>query len=155
MLIKERDVNLKIRDKRIQLGISEAEVSKICSMTESEYRDIEDYNDELFMVVPLRKVACLCNSLGITLEELYGYSSHNTLFPQDVISRRLQEKKMTILELSDLVGIEESYIEATAHDIMNIGDWVVYPIMTLSEKLGVSLGAILESYFRYYQANKS
>lgn len=146
---RRKDISSYVKSKRIQSGLAPEDLAYACDLSLAEYRDIEGYDDELYMVVPLNTVACLCEHLKITLEKLYDSSPHATLLPKDYIKQKLNEKSLSVLELSDFVGIEESYIEAILEDIINIGDWVMDPVILLTNKLELNLGSVLNSYSRY------
>ncbi len=146
---RRKDINSYIKNRRIQLGLTAEDLADACDLSVAEYRDIEGYDDELYMVVPLNTAACLCEHLTITLEELYASSPHGALLPKDYIKQMLNEKSLSISELSDFVGIEESYIEAILEDILNIGNWVMDPVISICKRLELNLGSVLNSYSQY------
>ena len=149
LLKRKDDINNIVRSKRIQLGLTQEDLADACSLAKAEYRDIEDYNDELYMVVPLSTVDCICDILKVPLEELYGFLPHGTLLPRGIVDKKLKEKNLSVLELSDFVGIEESYVGAIIEDIVNLGNWVMDPVVLLAEKLELNLGSVLKSYSKY------
>lgn len=146
---KRKDISRYIRDRRNHLGLSAEDLAGSCGLSIAEYSDIEGYDDELYMVVSLDTVACLCDHLAITLEKLYSTPFSETLLSKDYIQQILDEKRLSISELSDFVGIEESYIESILEDILNIGKWVLDPVISLTEKLDLNMGTVLRSYSHY------
>ncbi|MBL0382016.1 MAG: hypothetical protein JKP90_20835 [Desulfofustis sp. PB-SRB1] len=140
--------------RRTQLGLSQDSISRFCKLSKAEYGDIEGYEDELYMVVPLRVAQCICMALDMKLEELYCSNSNHNILPRNIIDIKLKEKNLSVAELSDFVGIYESSIEKIIDDILNIGDWVVDPIISLAEKLELELGSVLKSYSAYYDEEK-
>ena len=97
------------------------------------------------MVVPLKTVACLCDHLDITLYNLYDCSYNSVLLSKDCIKNKAYENNISISDLSNFIGIEDSYIILVMEDILNIGNWVMDPIILLANKLGMDLGSILMS----------
>ncbi len=146
---RRKDISSYVRSKRIESGFTPESLAQACNLSIAEYLDIEGYDDELYMVVPLNIVACLCEHLNITLEELYSYSSNPTLLPRDFIKQKLSEKNLSVSGLSDFIGIEGSYIELILEDLLNIGNWVMDPIISLTDKLEIDFGSFLNSYSRY------
>jgi transcriptional regulator with XRE-family HTH domain len=146
---RRKGISSYIKSKRLESGLTPEGLAQACNLSIAEYRDIEGYDDELYMVVPLNTVACLCEHLNITLEELYSYSSNITLFPRDLIKQKLNKMSLSVAELSDFVGIEESYIDSILEDLLNIGNWVMDPVILLTNKLEIDFGSFLNSYFRY------
>lgn len=148
---KRKDISSYVRSKRLELGLTPEGLAQACNLSIAEYRDIEGYDDELYTVVPLNTVACLCEHLNITLEELFNYSSNTTLLPRDFIKQKLNKKSLSVSELSDFVGIEESYIESILEDLLKIGNWVMDPVISLTKRLEIDLGSFLNSYFKYHK----
>lgn len=153
-MIKRDNLNTIIKDKRISLGLARNDLAKACGMTEHEYRDLEDYDDEIYTVVQLAEIDCVCSRLGINIVDLFGYSSIKDLLPQDVIHKRMKEKNISTIELSNLIGIEESYIDNIKKDIANLGVWVMDPILSLSKHLELNLGSLLNSFVEYRREEK-
>lgn len=144
-----KNINEYIRNKRIFMNISPESLAKVCNLSIIEYSDIEGYCDELYTVVPLKTVACLCDNLGISLHNLYTYSNNPVLIPKNYIKFIINENNISVFDLSNFIGIEESYIECISEDILNIGSWVMDPVILLANRLEIDLGSILLSYSTY------
>jgi transcriptional regulator with XRE-family HTH domain len=155
IMIRRKNLNTIIKDKRIGLGFSQQDLAKACGITEHEYRDLEDYEDEIYTVVQLSEIECVCGRLGVNLADLFCSTSVGELLPKDIIDKRMKEKKISTLELSDLIGIEESYIDAIKKNIVKIGDWVMDPVYSLSEYLDLNLGRLLKSFVEYRREMRS
>jgi DNA-binding Xre family transcriptional regulator len=148
---RELNLNNVIREKRLGLGLNQRDLAVACGMSEHEYRDLEDYDDEFYMVVKLSDIICVCNKLGINLAELFGFSSVGGILPTDAIYKRMQEKRVSISKLSDVIGIEESYIDKIKSNLVKIEEWVLDPILSLSKHLEINLGTLLNSVVEYRQ----
>lgn len=144
-----KNINEYIRNRRIYIGIDPEELAELCNLSITEYGDIEGYDDELYTVVPLKIAACLCDHLNITLNELYESSNEFMLFSRNYIKNKMSEGNISISDLSNFIGIEESYVELVMKDILSIGNWVMDPIVLLANKLEIDLGSILMSYSLY------
>jgi DNA-binding Xre family transcriptional regulator len=145
-MIKREKINIIVKDRRIKLGLTQDALSTACSMTKQEYSDFEDYDDELYMVVKLAKLYCVCDVLGISIGDLFGFESNHELLPTDIICKKMKEKNLSTLELSNFIGIEESYIDNVKDDIVKIGSWTIDPVFSLSNCLEINIGSLLNSY---------
>ncbi len=145
-MIKKKDLNIIIKTNRVKLGFSQNELATICKMTKHEYRDLEDYDDEIYMVVQLSKIDCICTQLGMKLIDLFGLDPIGKLLPRDIISKTMEEKNITALEVSNFVGIEESYIDHAQKDMISLGEWVIDPIISMSTFLELDIGSIFSAY---------
>lgn len=144
-----KNINEYIRSRRVIAEITPEELAIFCNLSIAEYGDIEGYDDELYMVVPLKTVACLCDHLDITLYNLYDCSYNSVLLSKDCIKNKAYENNISISDLSNFIVIEDSYIILVMEDILNIGNWVMDSIILLANKLGMDLGSILMSYSEY------
>lgn len=154
IMIRRNNLNTTIKDKRIDLGLDRHDLARACEMTEHEYRDLEDYDDEIHMVVQLDRIECICNRLEIKLIDLFGFKNDEELLPRDIIYKRMKEKNISTIELSDFIGIEESYIDSIKENVVKIGGWVMDPVYSMAEYLELNLGSLLNSYVEYRREEK-
>lgn len=61
-----------IEQRRQQFGISASELARRIGISIHEYRDVESYDDELTMVLPLKNVRTLAAILGFDIGVLLG-----------------------------------------------------------------------------------
>jgi transcriptional regulator with XRE-family HTH domain len=153
-MIRKNNLNTIIRNRRIRLGLTQHDLASACGMTKHEYRDLEDYDDEVYTVVRLAEIECVCSRIGIKLVDLFALTSNGKQLPIDIICRRMEEKNISTKKLSDLIGIEESYIDSIKEDIVKIGGWVMDPVISLSSYLELNLGSLLNSFVEYRQEEK-
>lgn len=149
VMIKKNKINSVIKKRRVELQLSQHDLVNTCHLTESEYRDIEDYEDEMYMVVPLITIECICYTLKIRIDELLGFVSYDDLLPPNIIGKKMEEVNIPITKLSDIVGIEVSYIENIRVELINIGHWTIDPVISLSDVLGLNFGCLLNSFAEY------
>ena len=145
MVNLKKNVNIYIKEKRIALNLSQKEIAMASNMTINEYCDIEDYEDEVYMVPTLGDIDRICCVLEINLAELFGFDPNSPRFPKDIVQLALEKKKISTLSLSNEVGIKESYILNVEKEITNFRKWVMEPVITLSKVLGLNIGSILNS----------
>lgn len=144
-----KNINKYIKNRRILVGIIPEELSMLCNLSVEEYGDIEGYHDELYTVVPLKTVACLCDYLDITLNDLYSCPNDPVLLPKKYVEHKMYDSNISVADLSCFIGIEDFYVENIMEDIVNIGSWVMDPVILLANKIEIDLGSILMSYSVY------
>lgn len=133
-----------IRKKRLELGLDEAVVASRAGLTVAEYSDMEDYDDELYTVVPLIKIKRVCGELGLSLNDLFDLQADGR-FPADIVKQKMQDMNMSVEDVSDFVGMTEEAIRDVARDVANAESWVMEPLLDLAKFLHLKPGNILAS----------
>jgi transcriptional regulator with XRE-family HTH domain len=103
-----------IRDRRLELGLSDVEVAEKLGLTPSGLGDLELYDDELETAVSLGTVRCLCSLLGLSLRQVLKMpvgdatrpSEHQ--LPGEVMRLRREQSGVSQLDLAERVGSEEA-----------------------------------------------
>lgn len=133
-----------IRVRREELGLTDVEVAQRSGLSIYEYGDVEDDETELYMVLPLKKIKSLCQTLGIDMLSLYRIGKCDREITPRLLLNRRQEKGITIRELSDQVGISEEMLVKAEYDPSSIGEWVMDSVLALAQALDVSPACLLE-----------
>lgn len=135
-----------VRGKREALGISVDEMAAGCLMSKSEYLDVESYENELFDVVSLEKIRLIANAIEVDTCDLFGVKRVEMDLEKSFVGTRILDRGISITAVSDYVGIEEVCVKDVAEDILNIGSWVLTPILSLAEVLKMDVGLLLVKY---------
>ena len=111
-----------IKERRVQMGLSDLDVAKQIGLSIDWYYDIEAYEKEVSTNVDLAVLRKLCvvldiNFLGVvtlfcgsefyhtTAEKYFLMSGHK------LIAARRQELAVTIKHLANLIGFEDDFVE--------------------------------------------
>lgn len=111
-----------IMHRRQQLGIGIVEIARRLGVSVSEYRDVESYNDELTMVVPLNKVRSLAAILGIEIGPLLGAGSppsgqQSSRRTRDVILAEARQRLgVSTSKMADDIGFDEIFVHSIESD---------------------------------------
>jgi ribosome-binding protein aMBF1 (putative translation factor) len=122
-----------IEQRREQLGIGKEEFARRIGVSESMYRDVEFYDDELTMVLPLKNVRSLAAILGFELGTLLGVGSpagtQMSNKPRQVIlAEARQILGVSTSKMANDIGFEEVFV----HSIENDGEALAtYPYQVL------------------------
>jgi transcriptional regulator with XRE-family HTH domain len=106
-----------IQQRRQQLGIGEGEIARRIGVSHMEYYDVEAYEDELTMVLPLKNARALAAILGFDLATLFGLdapapsqSANNK--PRHVILVEARNRLgVSVKEVADGIGFDEIFVE--------------------------------------------
>lgn len=107
-----------IRDKRLELGLSDVEVAEKLGLTPSALGDLELHDDELETAISLGTVRRLCNLLGLSLRQILNIPvSDATLlseeqWPGEVLKLRREQSGQSQLDLAERVGFDEATIRS-------------------------------------------
>src|SRR5437899_777466 len=102
-----------IRDRRLELGLSDVDVADKLGLTVSGLGDIELHDDELETAVPLGTVRRLCSLLGLPLRQVLkmpvGEASRGSegQRPGEIVRRRREQSGYSQLDLAERVGFDE------------------------------------------------
>lgn len=106
-----------IKQQREQLGITESELARRIGVSEGEYRDLESYDDELVMVLPLKNARLLAGALGFDLATLLVAGSQRggsnaTAGPRNVVLADARNSLgVSMSKMADDIGFEEVFVQ--------------------------------------------
>jgi len=138
-------INEIVENRRKELGIDVVELAKKCSLTISGYSDIEDDETEFYMVVTLGKLITLCDELKLDLIELFGFDECREKSSDNFIAERINKLELDVGRISDEVGITEEAIELLITDGQSLSNWVMDPIIDLSNILKVNVSCLIKT----------
>ncbi len=119
----------RIRQARLQAGLSENEIARRLGITIHSYCDLESYDYEAFTVVSLKHVAELGRILGVQPRVLLlgrdGEGGKQTVTFEDVtahIAKKVSESGLTADQVGDLIGWD---IKPLLSDPPSLSDYTV------------------------------
>lgn len=135
-----------MKQRRLQLGMSDAEVAKASGLSVSQVGDVEQYEDELLSAITLSEARMLCAALAFSLHDALGIPSGAPLLGPRAQAVRLarMQKGLTVEQLGDLIGFEAeaiTNIEASPDFVDELPGEVA---MNLARILGLPATALLE-----------
>lgn len=107
-----------IRNRRLELGLSDVDVAEKLGVTVSGLGDIELHDDELETAVSLGTVRRLCSLLGLPLQQVLKMPTGepSRVFeeqrPGEVVRQRREQNGYSRLDLAERVGFDEATIES-------------------------------------------
>ena len=107
-----------IMQRREQLGIGKEEFASRIGLSESMYRDVEFYDDEFTMVLPLKNARSLAVIRGFELETLVGADSGGgqqkaSGKPRHLVLAEARNRLGVSTEkMADDIGFEESFVHS-------------------------------------------
>jgi len=148
-------INEKIKQRRLELGLTDSEVARQTNMTIYEYGDVESHADEIFVVVPLYHVKKLINTLKTDFFDLFSIpcafcEDGFTHFDEYWLRRNsLVKKKREMLglstdELGDKVGFFQTEIELVETYVAHLESWVIENIFHLANQLQIPPQVLLD-----------
>lgn len=114
-------IHIAIMQRREQLGIGREEFANRIGLSESEYRDVEFYPNELRMVIPIKNVRLLAATLGIELGALLGTGSleerPRTNKPRPALLAEARDRLgVSTKKMADEIGFEEVFVRRIESD---------------------------------------
>jgi transcriptional regulator with XRE-family HTH domain len=107
-----------IRDRRLELGLSDVEVAEKLGLTPSGLGDLELHDDELETAISLGTVRCLCSLLGLSLRQVLKMPVGDATllseeqWPGEVMRLRREQGGHSQLDLAERVGFDEATIKS-------------------------------------------
>lgn len=117
-----------IRQRRQQLGIGEGEIARRIDVSVMEYHDVEAYEDELTMVLPLKNARALAAILGFDLASLYGLNVGaanqvaNNKPRHAIIAEARNRLGVSTKEMADGIGFDEVFVVRIENDASEFDD---------------------------------
>lgn len=134
-------VGNRIRQGRLQSGLSESEITRRLGITIHSYCDLESYDSEAFTVVSLKHLAelgrILCVQPSVLLLGREGEGVKQTVTFDDVsarLAKKVVESGLTADQFGDLIGWD---IEALLRDPQSLWDFCVDALYHICKALGL------------------
>jgi DNA-binding XRE family transcriptional regulator len=148
------DVNEKIKRRRKELGLSDTEVANKVGLSIHEYGDVEQHADEIFAVVELLRVKEICQMLKFDFFELFDMNcsfcregnqhlESYSLPRNDLIRKRRIEMGLSVEELGDRIGFEETAVKDMEKDTDYLETWPINYVKDLSAITSVPFQILL------------
>lgn len=140
------NINKKIKQGRLNCGLSDVALARRLGISIYEYGDIESYDDELASVVDLHVVRQLCQILDIDPFDLLGISKDNAYADQkrnELIISQMKNLGISNEELADTIGFEVVAIEEMRTDPDFLETWTVDLIKELAGALQLPIQSLL------------
>lgn len=138
-----------IRDRRLELGLSDVDVAEKLRLTVYELGDIELHDDELETTVPLGTVRRLCSLLGLSLRQVLKMPVGETSSvsegqrPGEVVRRRREQSGYSQLDLAERVGFDEATIKSL-EAMPSFGNMLpVFLLKDIEAELGLPEGSLV------------
>jgi len=139
-----------IRERRLELGLSDVDVAKKLGMNIYTFCDIEQHDDELETCVSLETARRLCNLLGLRLQQVFNISSVDEtshLFdgkrPGELVTQRRKQNGYSVSDLAERVGFDEKTIESL-ETIPSFGNSLpVFLLKDIESELGLPEGLLV------------
>jgi DNA-binding XRE family transcriptional regulator len=148
--------NKLIQRAREELGLSQPEVARLATLSAAEYRDIEQYAEEILTAVPLSKVKVLCSILHLDVLSLVAAAypqrpseadpTQAPSMPRHALVRFYREKcGASESAVADAIGFQpeavakgesdDSYLESLPVSVLR--EWALFTNMPLVRMLDV------------------
>jgi len=138
--------NEKIKNRRLEVGLSEVEAAQRSGLSTDGYWDVELYDDEIFEVVNLKNVKQLCSVFELDPFELFELECafcagapflQDYLLPRNEIVRRHRLANGWSTEvLGDKIGFYTQAIDDIETDPEYLDSWSVNLVRELASHLG-------------------
>jgi len=136
-----------IRDRRIQLGLSDTEAAKLAGLSIHEYCDIEQHHDEFLTAISLASARKVCEALQLNFSDIFReYSSvHHKLgaIKNWQLVQILKEKGISRSDLADKIGFEITVIEAIENNVCYGADLPISVLLDIESCLGMDKTAMI------------
>lgn len=148
-------INEIIKNRRIELGLAESEITSFVGLMRSEYSDIELHEDEIFTVIKLCNVKKLCEFLGLDLfallnlkcsfcEEGMPFAEEFSLPRNELIATRRRKMGISIDELAERIGFNEVEIENLEKNPDHLEAWPIDFIKDLASAIDVPIHILMD-----------
>ncbi|GJL67547.1 MAG: hypothetical protein NPIRA06_01820 [Nitrospirales bacterium] len=140
------NINKKIKQGRLDCGLSDVELARRLGISIYEYGDIEFHDDELTSVVDLHVVRQLCQMLNIDPFDLLEISKDNAYADQkrnELIISQMKNLGISNEELADTIGFEVVAIEEMRDDPDFLEKWTFDLIKELAGALQLPIQSLL------------
>ena len=146
----------KIKARRTELGLTDAEVANRVGLTISSYFAIEHQENEIILYPELQQVKKICDVLKFDLfellelnctfcEETEAHVEKFSLPRNELIAIKRKEMGISAAELGDRVGFYESEIESLELNPEHLETWSIDFIKDLAKVISVPIQILLDS----------
>lgn len=145
----------KTKKRRIELGLTDSDISSRVGLTRSEYSDIELHEDEICTVTDLCRVKKICEVLGFDLldlleqkcafcEEGMSFAEEFSLPRNELIANRRREMGISMEALGERVGFYEAEIERLEKNPDHLETWPIDFIKDLATVIDVPIQILMK-----------
>jgi transcriptional regulator with XRE-family HTH domain len=130
-----------IKQRREQLGIGQAELARRIGVASSEYWDVELYDDELIMALPLKNARLLAEILGFELGALFAPDSAARVQtisnkPRHIVLAQARNKLgVSTKTMADEIGFEEVFVERIESRREDLDNYPYYVLKIVADYL--------------------
>ncbi|MCW0183429.1 MAG: helix-turn-helix domain-containing protein [Zavarzinia sp.] len=144
-----------LREKRLQLGLSEEYCAEMSGLDISCHYDVEAYKDEFFNNISLGTARRLCRILKISImDAIRGFVSPVEVVSRacsdpefysrnDLISKARMAKNMSVEQLGDAVGIYEKFMGGLERSPDFIETMTIRDIVYIAAALDLDVGLLI------------
>lgn len=148
-------INEKIKMRRIELGLTESDMSSRVGLTRSEYTDIELHEDEIISTTDLGRVKKICEVLGFDIFELLEqkctfcvegmpFAEDYSLPRNELIANKRRGMGISMEELGERIGFYEAEIELLEKDPDHLDTWPIDYIRDLAAVIDLSVQVLMK-----------
>jgi transcriptional regulator with XRE-family HTH domain len=135
----------KIKRRRMTLGLTDGQVAKAANLTVHQYADVEQHEHEFRTQLELREAKRICHVLGLSLGDLLevpnasqeGLRALESLTRAEIVKTRREAVGLSIRQMSDELGFEESVLEKIESDPDFLESMPIDFVLTLSNLIKV------------------
>lgn len=148
-------LNELIKNRRLEIGLTDKEAAKLTGLSIHEYADVEDDPREATTVLRLKDLRIICSALGLNMSALLKHAGIcNTEIsalsvehlPLNVLIRRRREAVGLSTEgLADKLGFHDQAILDMETDPDYLEGWPLDLICHLCTELRIPLSVIIDS----------
>lgn len=134
-----------LKQKRIEIGLSDVELAETIGITVSSLYDIEDIDENDIQGLTILQLIKMCHALEILPVDIYHaiISDLKTLSLQEIIKKRRDEKGLSIDKLAELIGYNFSFVESIEKN-GNLNDVCLNLLKNIANELDLPFEFLLE-----------
>lgn len=137
----------RIKARRLELGLSDKDVSDQVGIGQYSYGDIEFHDDEFITQISLGEAKRVCAVLGLDLNKLLAIekSSSGSELRNELLHHRRIELGVSVQDLSDKIGFYPEVIEKIEKDANGVDDLPIEVVNDIAKLLELPLEKLLRS----------
>jgi transcriptional regulator with XRE-family HTH domain len=148
------NVNEKIKQRRLELGLKDTEVARLSGLSIHEYFDVELHRNEIFELVDLYNIKKMCAALKLDFLKLFEmpcafcegevYSKDYLLHRNQIIQKKREEVGLTVEKLAELTDCTVEAIRNLEKYTAHLESWRLEDIFKLSTVLKIPPQILLD-----------
>jgi DNA-binding XRE family transcriptional regulator len=152
-------LNEKIKQRRLELGLTTNEAAKKSGLSIHEYADVEDYPDEMTSVLQLSDVRNICKALNIDFQELFKNEATYVqgelddemamLSLNELVRNKRESANITREELGERLDFYEQAIVDIESDPKFLNGWSFELVAKLCAELKIPTPVIFDKLWPY------